>query len=261
VSTGPNSGSGPKILLLDIESSPHKVWSFRMFKTVIYPDSIIEPSRLICFSAKWEDGKIIFRSEYHHGYVETLQVIRDLLDECDVAVAYNGDRFDYPRLRQQFRLNDIAYPRPFIQVDPFKTIKKLEQWPSLKLDYVAGALGLSRKQDPGGLILWRECLGDFGEDRQRRAWNKMRRYSKQDVVVLQEVFDKYRNEIPNLPHLALYAPETPSVALPDCPRCLSTSVTRQGYRRTKTRRYPRFQCRDCASWFSQTRSDMGVTGA
>ncbi len=250
---------GPKILFLDIETSPHKVWSFRIFKTVIYPDHIIEPSRTICWSAKWRGQKrILFRSEYHDGYPAMLREARNLLDECDVAVAYNGDRFDFKKLRQQFRVNDIPQPSPFIQVDLMKVVKK-EDWPSASMDYVTGELGLARKVNSGGLLTWRECLGDFGEERQHKAWNLMRRYSKHDIPPLEALFDEYEADITNIPAVALYAPELPVIEIPPCPNCPDGGrPTRQGYKRTKTRRYPRFQCQDCGRWYSQTRSEMGV---
>lgn len=254
---------GPKILTLDIESSPHKVWSFQIFKTVIYPESIIDPSRTICWSAKWLDRPtVMFMSEYHHGYLPMLERIRNLIDEADVVSAYNGDRFDLPRLRQQFTLNRVPQPSPVIQVDLLKVIKRVEQWPSYKLSYITQQLGMQTKLDAGGLILWRECMGDFGEERQRKAWTKMRRYSKRDTPVLEGLFTKYRSDINNLPSLALFNDDLPGdhVGCPS-PLCGSANVTRQGYRRTKTRRYPRYQCQDCGKWFSDTRSDKGVQSA
>lgn len=252
--------SGPKILFLDIETSPHKVWTFRIFDTKIYPDQIIEPSRTICWAAKWRgQNRILFRSEYHDSYAQMLQEIRDLLDECDVAVAYNGDRFDFKRLRQQFRLNGIPMPSDFVKVDLLKVIKREEDWPSISMDYVTGALGLARKIDNGGLRTWRECLGEFGEERQRKAWLLMRRYSKHDIPPLEALFDQYEADIQNIPANTLYGPEFPVWEIPPCPRCEDGGKpTRQGYKRTKSRRYPRFQCQACGRWFSLTKSDLGV---
>lgn len=253
--------TGPRILFIDIETSPHKVWSFRIFKTVLYPENIIEPSRTICWSAKWQGEKrILYRSEYHDDGIAMLWEARELLDKCDVAVAYNGDRFDFLRLRQQFRLHGIPMPSPFVQVDLMKVVKK-EGWPSVSMDYVTSQLGLARKINNGGMLTWRECLGEFGEERQRKAWNLMRRYSKHDIPPLEALFNEYAAEIQNIPAVGLYAEELPSLEIPDCPRCPDGGrPTRQGYKRTKTRRYARFQCQaeGCGRWFSQTRSEMGV---
>jgi DNA polymerase elongation subunit (family B) len=255
--------NGPRILLLDIETSPHKVYSWNTYKTVIYPDFVIEPSRAICWAAKWlEEKPVFFKSEYHQDNRSMLLGIRDMLDAADVAVAYNGDRFDVPRLNQQFRLNGIPYPSPYTKVDLYKVIKKIETWPFHKLSWITTEMGMSGKLDPGGIILWRECLGDFGEDRQRKAWAKMRRYNKRDVVTLEEVFHEYRGDITNLPSPLLWSEDKDLVdTRPTCPNCGSTHVTRQGYKRTKTRRYPQYQCQGCGKWFSETRSEMGVQSA
>lgn len=250
------------MLVLDIETSPHKCWSFQTYKTTIYPDQVIEPSRAISWSAKWHGEKPVhFMSEYHDSYLQMLHGIRLLLDQADVAIAYNGDRFDIPRLNQQFRLNKIPYPSPFVKVDVYKVIKKIEVWPFHKLGWITEDLGLSGKTDPGGMIHWRECLGDFGEERQRKAWNRMRRYNKRDVVTLEELFDEYRADITNIPAVDLFGPEAEAAVVPPCPACVDGGrPTRQGYKRTKTRRYPQYQCQNCGRWFSDTRSDMG-TGA
>lgn len=255
--------TGPRILVLDIETGPHVCYSWSTYKTTIFPDQVKEPGRTICWAAKWLDEKpVSFKSEYHDSYQQMLHGIRLLLDQADVAVAYNGDRFDIPRLNQQFRLNGIPYPSPFVKVDLYKVIKKLEVWPFHKLGWITSELGMSGKLDAGGMLLWRACLGDFGEDAQRKAWVKMRRYNKRDVVTLEELFHEYRADITNIPATGLFAPEVEAAVIPPCPVCEDGGrPTRQGYKRTKTRRYPQYQCQNCARWFSDNKSDMGVPGA
>lgn len=254
--------TGPRILLLDIETSPHLCYSFNTYKALILPEHVKEPSRVLCWAAKWDqDPRVLFKSEYHHDYMSMLVGIRDLLDECDVAVAYNGDKFDLPRLRQQFRLNGIEYPSPFIQVDLYKVLKKHEIWPFHKLGYVTEQLGMTGKVAHEGFLLWRKVLGDYGEDEQRRAWARMRRYCKGDVVTMQEVFEEYGHLVTNIPAAGLYADEVEVLEIPPCPRCSSTNIQRRGYERTKVRRYARFQCQDCGRWYKQTRSEMGVAAS
>lgn len=252
--------TGPKVLLGDIESSPHLAYSFQLWNTTIYPKQIVIPGRTICWSAKWLDGKkVLFDSEYHSDYLTMLNGIRDLLDEADVAVGYNSNRFDWPRLRQQFRLNNIAQPSPFVQVDMYRVIKNIEDWPSHKLAYITEALDLSGKLDTD-FSLWRECLGDFGEERQRKGWLRMRRYSKRDTVTLEELFRRYEADITTMPALSLFTEADASGVL-SCPvvTCGSLHVQRRGYAYTKTRKYARFQCQSCGKWFRHTRSEKGAT--
>jgi DNA polymerase elongation subunit (family B) len=256
--------TGPKILVFDIETCPNLGWFWGLFKQNIRPDQIKEPTRMICFAAKWlGEQKIIFRSEYHHGQEEMLTTLRALLDEADVTVTYNGDKFDIKRVRKEFRLHGMEQPSDFISVDLYKIIKRIEDWPSHQMGYIAEELGLSQKMKHHGFLLWREAMGDFGEERQRKAWNIMRRYNRQDLKPTEDLFYRYEANIV-LPAAGLFAPAPLDLPpTPPCPNplCQSTHVTRQGYKRTKTRRYPQYKCQTCGKWFSETRSELGVTTA
>jgi DNA polymerase elongation subunit (family B) len=256
--------SEPKILVFDIETSPHLGWFWGLWKQNIRPDQIKDASRMICFAAKWVgSNSITFRSEYHHSREEMLLTLRNLLDEADVIVTYNGDKFDMKRAKREFRLAGIEQPSSSISVDLYKVIKKSEDWPSHSMGYIAESLGLSQKMKHHGFLLWREAMGDFGEERQRKAWNIMRRYNKQDLKPTEDLFHRYEAEIA-LPAAGLWAPSAAEDReVPSCPNplCQSDHVTRQGYRRTKTRRYPQYHCETCGKWFSETRSESGVTAS
>lgn len=257
--------SGPRILVFDIETSPHLGWFWGLFKQNIRPDQIKEPSRIICFAAKWlGEKKIIFRSEYHHGQPEMLRTLFALLDEADVTVTYNGDKFDLKRANKEFRLAGLGEPSPSLSIDMYKIIKKREAWPSHQMGYIAEELGLSQKMKHHGFLLWREAMGDFGEERQRKAWNIMRRYNRQDLKPTEDLFHEYRADVA-LPAAGLWQEPVADLAapIPPCPNplCADGHVTRQGFRRTKTRRYPQYQCQSCGKWFSETRSESGVTAS
>jgi hypothetical protein len=258
--------TGPKILTWDIETSPHKAWSFGTRNVNIYPDQIIEPTRMICWAAKWADEKkIYFRSEYHDGTERMLNDLWVLLNQADVTVTYNGDHFDHKHANREFHLGGLPKPSPSISVDMYKVIKKNETWASHKMDYITKGLSLSEKLAHHGFLLWREALGDFGEERQRKAWNIMRRYNKRDIPATEDLFHEYEPVITNLPAAGLWVPsEAPVRDVPPCPNPLchtEGAVTRQGYRRTKTRRYPQYQCQACGKWFSEQRSEIGVTAS
>lgn len=259
--------SEPKILVWDIETKPHKVWTFSTRKAFIGMDQIIEPTRMICWAAKWlGEPRVYFRSEYHNSREDMIQKLHELLNEADVSVTYNGDNFDLKHARREFHLAKLGQPSPFVSVDLYKVARKNETWASHKMDFIAEQLGLSQKLRHHGFILWREAMGDFGEERQRKAWNLMRRYNKQDLKPTEELFYEYLPVITNLPSAGLFLPELhdeDDLLLP-CPNPLcpeSGRVIRQGYKRTKTRRYRQFQCQACGRWFSNTRSELGVTTA
>lgn len=254
--------TGPRILTLDIETSPHKVWTFNTYKAYIAPIQIIDPTRVICWAAKWHgEHGVLFGSEYHNDRSGTYYLRRmwNLLDQADVVVTYNGDHFDIPHLNREFQSRDWGVPSSYVSVDLYKVIKRHQVWASHKLAYLTERLGLSGKIDNGGMQTWLDLLQDEDLELQRKAWNKMRLYNKRDVVTTEELFDEVRHLVSNIPHVSLFS-ETKHDR-PACPQCESENVSQQGWRRTKTRRYPRYQCQDCAKWFSDSKSDMGVSGS
>lgn len=263
--------TGPRILTWDIETSPHKCWSFGTFNTNIYPDQIIEPTRMICWGARWYgEKKVMFRSEYHDGTEVMVRELRRLVAEADVTVTYNGDKFDRLHAGREFRLLGIPMAKSQwpISVDMYKVIKREEKWASHKLDYLTKTLGLSEKLAHHGFLLWRECMGDFGPERQEKAWRLMRRYCKRDIPAAEDLFVEYQDAITNIPARGLWTPSEDDGNPRDVPDCANplcdadgAFVTRQGFKRTKTRKYRQYQCQACGKWFSETRSESGVTSA
>lgn len=241
--------TGPRILSLDIETSPVVAHAWGLFKQTIAINQIIESPRTICFAAKWMDKpKILFYSEFEHGPDAMFQAAHDLLDEADVVMHFNGDRFDLPRLNTEFLVAGLTPPAPYQSIDLLKVIRKNFAFPSNRLAYVSERLGLSGKVKHSGHDLWIRCLaGD------PKAWAEMKRYNRQDVKLLEEIYAIVRPWITNHPHHGLYS------GVDDCcPNCGGTDLIRQGYALTSMGRFQRFKCRSCGTWSRSTRRLLGV---
>lgn len=255
-----------KVLTLDIETSPHLCYSFQTWNTNIMPIQVVEPTRMICVAAKWEhERKIRFFSEYEgfewegmsteYAHLDMVQQLHALMDEADVIVTYNGDKFDIPHINREFDLAGMTRPSPYVSVDLYKVIKSDELWMSHKLAYIAERKGLSTKMDNSGWRLWIGVLSQDPEVR-HKAWLEMRRYNKQDVRVTEDVYHDEMPNIKNLPNPALFDEEIDPESV-KC-QCGSTNVQRRGFAVTKTRRYPRFHCQECGKWFKGNRSEGSV---
>lgn len=241
------SMTGPKILTLDIETSPLKVYTWGLFKQNIGINQIIDPTRVICWAAKWHDKpSVIFRSEFHDGQEAMLDKINELINEADIVVHFNGGTFDMPHLRRELSLAGYPPYSPVQEVDLLRVVKNRFRFPSNKLDYVSQAFGLDGKLSHTGFDLWRDCL-----DGDEKAWNLMRRYNKQDVVLTEQLYDVLRPYIPNHPNMGLFLGEDV------CTNCGSDKLERRGYRRTLSRTYQRYLCLDCGKWMQSTRSVDG----
>lgn len=244
-----NNSIGPRILSIDIETSPVVAHAWGLFKQTIAVSQIIERPRTICFAAKFMDQKKVhFYSEFHDGQDAMLLAAHELLSEADVVMHFNGDGFDLPRLNTEFILAGLTPPSPYQSIDLLKVVRKNFGFPSNKLVYVAQQLGLSGKMQNSGHSLWIRCLaGD------PKAWAEMRRYNKQDTVLLEELYDKVRPWIKNHPHHGLYSGE-PDV----CPNCGGADLRREGYALTSMGRFQRYQCRGCGTWSRSNQRLQGV---
>lgn len=245
--------SGPKILTLDIETAPAKVYVWDIFKPFVSVDQIIEPSRVICMAAKWHhEKKVMFFSEWDDE--NWITDVHALLNEADVVVHYNGDNFDLPHLNREFGAAGLGPVSPFKSVDLYREVKKRERHLSHKLLYISKAKGLSGKADSGGFRTWIN-LASEDEAVRTKAQSHMKKYNMQDVRTTEELFDNMRPHI-KLPHVSLFGESLDGgLTCPDG----HTNFQKRGWRVNNTRRYQAYQCQDCGKWFSDNRSGGSVS--
>lgn len=237
-----------KVLALDIECTPGKVYTWSLWKPTIGITQIIEPPRMLCFSAQWQGSKkVLFYSEFHHSRKEMLDELHALLDEADVIITYNGKRFDLPWIHGELILEGYTPPSPVHHVDLYQVIKSNSRLLSNKLDYVAQRYLDDQKVTHSGFQLWVDCMA--GDE---KAWNLMRKYAKKDTALLHPLYQKLLPWTKGHPNAALhYGSE-------GCPKCGSEDVQRRGYSYTGVSKFQRFRCNDCGAW---SRSGKRVEGA
>lgn len=228
-----------KILLLDIETAPNTVHVWGLWKQNVGINQILESGYVMCWAAKWLDAAgMMFESKHVGGSVQMLQGIHELLDEADAVIHYNGSRFDIPTLNKEFLKHGILPPSPYRQIDLLKVAKSQFRFPSNKLDYVAQALGVGRKVKHAGHELWIRCLA--GED---KAWEEMKEYNINDVVILQNVYFKLLPWIKNHPNIGVLNGKDAV-----CPNCGSAHLQKRGFTLTGLGKYQRYHCNACGTW-------------
>jgi len=239
-----------KILLLDIETAPNVADVWDLWNQNVSLNQLRESSYMMCWAAKWLGEDEMFFGAFWELRVAMYVDIYRLLNEADVAVTYNGDRFDLPTLNKEFLQFPLTPPAPYKSVDIYKTIKSRFKFPSGKLQYVAQALKVGSKAEHEGHDLWVKVRnGD--EDAQRR----MAEYCKQDVVLLEGVFEKVRPWIKGFPNMLLTTQGAPEDL---CPRCGEGYGEKRGFLYTQTGKYQRYRCDDCGGWFKSTKRVDGV---
>jgi len=235
-----------KLLLLDIETSPNVAHVWGLFKQNISISQLINSSYVMCWAAKWLGEEQVFYGSTRQGKKKMLERIYKLLEQADAVCHYNGDRFDLPTLNKEFLLQAWPPPSSSQSIDLLKTARNKFKFPSNKLDYVAQALGVGSKTKHAGHQLWVDCLAG-----NKKAWEQMEEYNKNDVILLEKVYNKLLPWIKGHPNIALYN-GTPMA----CPHCGSTRVTKRGFYYTSVSKYQRYSCSSCGAW---SKSKTGTT--
>ena len=223
--------------MLDIETAPHLAAIWGLYDQNVAINQIIKPGYTLCWAAKWYGEKQVMFSSILDGHRKMVRAAHKLLTECDAVCHYNGTKFDIPTLNKEFLLLDLKPPAPYKQIDLLRTARSRFRLASNKLDYVAGQLDIGSKLKHKGFDLWLECMAKDPE-----AWRTMKRYNKQDVVLLEKVYDRLLPWVNGHPNLSAYEEAR------CCPKCGSEKNQARGYAYLQTKRYRRFQCTSCGTW-------------
>lgn len=251
-----------RVLLYDIETSPCLSYMWGLYQEVQKYKFVIKDWYVMCWSAKWlGDDEIFCESLIDHKYTPgkeddkpILKNLHRLLDQADVCIYHNGDKFDRRKVNARFIINGFPPPSPYKSIDTLKAARQNFCFTSNRLDDLGKMLGVGRKVDTNGYNLWLKCL-----DGDKEAWGLMKEYNKQDVLLLERIYLKLRPYMKNHPNLNLnlYG------GIERCPICHSINVYKQGFAFTATGKYQRYQCNDCGKWAQgrkNLRDDVEMSG-
>lgn len=227
-----------QILILDIETSPHAVYTFDLWDTSISPDKMISPAKMICWAAKWYNEKEMYFASFDNGPVTMLKKLHKLLDEADVVVHYNGLKFDIPYINREFIEHGFNPPSPYKQVDLYQIVKRNFKFSYNKLNYVASQLDIGEKLNNINIELW---IGAMNKN--PGSLKIMKNYNEQDVLLTERLYTKLLPWIEKHPNHGAYNDKQ------SCPKCGSDKFHKRGYSITAIARYIRYQCQSCGGWF------------
>ena len=234
-----NMPSSPKILFLDIESSPNLATVWGIWNQNIAVSQLLESSYTLCWAAKWKGCReVMFDSVQKSGRQGVIKSIYELLNEADIVVHYNGRRFDIPTLNKEFLLAKLPPPAPFKQIDLFQTVKKKFRFVSNKLAYITQQLGF-----PGKIKtthqLWLDCMNG-----NEKAWDKMGAYNRRDVTELEKVYKRVLPWIETHPNVGIFT----DTKRPACTNCGSHRLQSRGIQYNRSTSYKRHICTKCGTW-------------
>tara|TARA_S200002703_G_scaffold155389_1_gene159492 strand:+ start:863 stop:1927 length:1065 start_codon:yes stop_codon:yes gene_type:complete len=240
-----------KILVFDIETAPIQAYVWGAWKQNVGGNQIISDWFMISWAAKWLFDDFVMSDVLTPEEIlnkddsRITKVLHGLINEADIVIAHNGDKFDIKRINTRFFKHGLASPSSYHSIDTLKTLRRQFSITHNRLDYVGEWLGVGRKIDTGGFELWTRCMNGEAE-----ALNEMDTYCKQDVKLLEDVYLMIRPYIKPHPNIGLYISENVEA----CPSCGHGDLTLKSTYTTTVNEYDELQCKNCGSWSRNRRT-------
>ena len=241
----PKSKEYLKVLMLDIETAPLRSYTWGLWKQNVGLNQIISNWYMISWAAKWL-GDFIVQADVltsdeaiEENDERIIQSLWKLLDEADIVIAHNGDKFDIPKINTRFVLYDMVPPSPYKQIDTLTVARQTFGFSSNRLDYLAQFFRIGSKI-PTTFELWEDCMaGD------KEALRAICEYNQNDVVILEDVYLRLRPYIKGHPNLDLYKDNT-DVHCPHCGKVSLTAIPNKFFY-TQAVKYQVYRCKECGS--------------
>jgi len=240
----------PKILVLDVETTPLLIYTWGIYKPRPNHYDIFQDWHLLSWAAKWLLDDQIFSDVLHpeeakaHNDARICKSIWKLVNEADIIIAHNGKQFDMKRLNARFMLNGLKPPAPYLIIDTLIESRKIAGHSSHKLDFIGELIqGQGKLVNPRGL--WKDCFWGDAE-----ALKHMEKYNKEDVYLLEDVYLFIRPWIKNHPNVGVYmfADE------PRCATCGGKSLYEEGSQASSVGMYRVYRCNECNSLSKERRT-------
>ncbi len=198
--------------------------------------SIVRDRAIICICWKFEGDRRVNDLTWNARQNDKamLKEFIPILDSATETVMHNGDRFDLPWIRGRALVHGLAMRPDYTTVDTLKLSRKQFNFPSNRLDALGGQLLDERKLQHSGL----KMLRDIVLEKFPKSMKQMVAYCKQDVLLLEKIYNK----------IAPYIKPTTSVAkyASDCPSCGSSRTGSHKFSKRATGMiHVGFRCKDC----------------
>ncbi len=239
----------PKVILFDLETIPNwnealKVWP----QLSNYPGLTLKATISTIICAGWKE---LGEKQTHcinawdfsrwdrniNDDFSVVKAISNVLADADAVVTHNGKRFDWRFLQTRIVFHKLPPLPKITHIDTCQEAKKNLYTFNNKLNTLAALIKSGKKLNHGeGWNLWVKVA-----NKDEKAMRLMAEYCKQDVRVLEKVFNELKPFIGNIPNHNLFVNDEKRV----CPNCGGKRLKSHGWRHTKTKSYRRLRCREC----------------
>lgn len=236
----------PKILTIDIETSPVLAAVWGLYNQNVGLSMIHKDWYILSYAAKWLDSDEVIYNDKSGSWkneddLSLINEIWELLNQADIVIGQNSKRFDVKKINSRFVINGLKPPTSFKQVDTLEIAKRTFGFTSNKLEYMTDKICTRYKKlkhaNFAGYELWKECLQG-----NPLAWDEMQEYNIHDVLATEELYIKLRPWMKNHPNLNLYTDEVSNVCV-----CGANDWEHSGYHYTSVSKFDKFQCNSCGA--------------
>jgi len=246
----------PKIFVFDIETSTFTARLFSPKVNYVSHKNIIEDWFVICWAGRWQGEKRI-----RHDVVTPEEAknrddkrvcasLWEIMNEADVLIAHNGDRFDIKKMNYRFCIkHGFNPPLPYRTIDTLKESRKIFASTSHALDYLAKQLKIPAKISTG-FQLWIDC-----ENGVKAALQEMDYYCRHDIEIGEEMYLVIRPWMKTGVNMGLYTNLNGSV----CPRCGSDElIPAAKFVTTAANAYESYRCDGCGHTGRTKKSTLDI---
>ncbi len=188
---GNNKIHQAKVLIYDIETAPNIGWFWGAgYKLNIGANQIIKERAVICVSYKWLGEEQIYNLSWDIEQDDKFLVEQfvSVLNEADLIVAHNGDRFDLKWLKTRALFHGIPTLPKYNQFDTLKVAKSKLYLNSNRLDYISKFLGFE-----GKIVTTPDLWKSVVINNDRKALKEMLVYCDEDVNQLEKVYKVFKD--------------------------------------------------------------------
>jgi RNase P subunit RPR2 len=233
----------PKILLFDIETLPMWIRVWGLYKQRPGHKQIVKDWIVLSWAAKW-----LHESDYISDILTPEEIaVRDdkricksmwkLIDEADIIIAHNCNRFDIRKLNSRFMIHGFQPPSAYQTIDTLTYSQKIAAHSSHKLDWLGQLIRNEGKVDTD-YELWIKC-----EEGDIESLLYMASYNREDVGLLEEVYLWMRPWMKSHPNVGLYMDLKRAV----CANCGSEELISSSSYYTPAGKYEAVRCVNCGA--------------
>jgi len=241
--------SKPKIILFDLETLPNLPEALKVWPQLSnYPGLTLRATITSIICAGWkeyESGRTHCINAWDfpawkrdvNNDKHVVKALYEVLKDADAIVTHHGKKFDLPHLQTRLKKHKLNSLHNIPHIDTKQTASRHLYSFNNRLGYLGEQFVGDKKLDHEGWPLWVKVHG-----RDPKAMDKITRYCKQDVKLLEKIFHDMRPLITNIPNYNLWRDKDV------CPTCGGEKMKSHGWKHNKVAdSYKRLMCLSCGS--------------